>query len=381
MARTRRTWAGRSVGTGALARVWSTAAATGRRCGGFRAGRGLGGQDDGDAGHARHGLERRLGRVADGGVEGGVGDGDLHRETGAVPGDGQPLGQAGGDQPLPRLRVEDGVEDGDDGGTVDQGGVLKLAGEDGCFYRRKAPAASVPLSRPLITLIAGPTASGKSRLALALAAQSGAVIVNADSQQLYADLRVLSARPSVEEEAQAEHRLYGVADAADAWSVGAGRGPSCRCWRTARRGTAGADRGRHGPVFHALTKGLADIPIFRSRRARRPARCIDTEGEAAFRLRLTAFDPPAAAAIAPGDRQRLTGPGRWRGRRTGPCRDWQASTTPLLEPRTYDRIVVEPDRAALYANCDARVALMVEQGALDEVRAWRRAAWIPSCPR
>ena len=73
---------------------------------------------------------------------------------------------------------------------------------------------------PRLTLIAGPTASGKSRLALDMAEQTGAVIINADSQQLYADLRVLSARPSVEDEALAEHRLYGVADAAESWSVG-----------------------------------------------------------------------------------------------------------------------------------------------------------------
>ncbi len=72
------------------------------------------------------------------------------------------------------------------------------------------------MPHPLITLLAGPTASGKSRRALEMAARSGAAIVNADSQQLYADLRVLSARPSAEEEAMAEHRLYGVADAADA---------------------------------------------------------------------------------------------------------------------------------------------------------------------
>ena len=71
-----------------------------------------------------------------------------------------------------------------------------------------------------MTLIAGPTASGKSALALEMAARTGAVIVNADSQQLYADLRVLSARPSAEDEARTEHRLYGVADAAEAWSVG-----------------------------------------------------------------------------------------------------------------------------------------------------------------
>ena len=237
------------------------------------------------------------------------------------------------------------------------------------------------MSRPLITLIAGPTASGKSKLALALAAKSGAVILNADSQQLYADLRVLSARPSVEEEAQAEHRLYGVADAADAWSVGRWTRAILPLLAELRaEGRPALIVGGTGLYFTALTKGLADIPDIPIEAREEAGALYDTEGEAAFRLRLTAFDPPAAAAIAPGDRQRLTR--AWAVARTTDksLSDWQASTKPLLEPRTYERIVVEPDRAALYANCDARVAIMVEQGALDEVRALSARGLDPVLP-
>jgi tRNA dimethylallyltransferase len=265
--------------------------------------------------------------------------------------------------------------------AVDQGRVLKLAGEDGCFYRPEASAASFPLSRPLITLIAGPTASGKSRLALELAARTGAVIVNADSQQLYADLRVLSARPSAEEEALAEHRLYGVADAADAWSVGRWTRAILPLLETLRaQGRPALIVGGTGLYFTALTKGLADIPDVPIAAREEAGALYDTEGEAAFRLRLTAFDPPTAAAIAPGDRQRLTR--AWAVARSTDrsLSDWQASTKPLLEPRTYERIVVEPDRAALYANCDARVAAMVEQGALDEVQALAARGLDPVLP-
>jgi tRNA dimethylallyltransferase len=237
------------------------------------------------------------------------------------------------------------------------------------------------LSRPLITLIAGPTASGKSKLALALAAQSGAVIVNADSQQLYADLRVLSARPSVEEEAQAEHRLYGVADAADAWSVGRWTRAILPLLADLRaEGRPALIVGGTGLYFTSLTKGLADIPDIPIEAREEAGALYDTEGEAAFRLRLTAFDPPAAAAIAPGDRQRLTRAWAVARATDKSLSDWQASTRPLLEPRTYERIVVEPDRAALYANCDARVALMVEQGALDEVRALAARGLDPVLP-
>src|SRR5690606_26801731 len=114
---------------------------------------------------------------------------------------------------------------------------------------------------PRIWLIAGPTASGKSALALRLAKLSGGEIVNADSMQLYRDLRLLSARPSPEEEAQARHHLFGVADAADGWSVG-------RWLRAAMETIAdiqarGADAivvGGTGLYFNALTEGLAEIP-------------------------------------------------------------------------------------------------------------------------
>jgi tRNA dimethylallyltransferase len=237
------------------------------------------------------------------------------------------------------------------------------------------------LSRPLITLIAGPTASGKSKLALALAEQTGAVIINADSQQLYADLRVLSARPSAGEEAQAEHRLYGVADAADAWSVGRWTRAILPLLAALRaEGRPALIVGGTGLYFTSLTKGLADIPDIPVEAREEAGALYDTEGEAAFRLRLTAFDPPAAAAIAPGDRQRLTR--AWAVARSTDksLSDWQASTKPLLEPRTYERIVVEPDRAALYANCDARVAIMVEQGALDEVQALAARGLDPVLP-
>lgn len=233
----------------------------------------------------------------------------------------------------------------------------------------------------LITLIAGPTASGKSRLALEIAARTGAVIINADSQQLYTDLRVLSARPSIEEEGQADHRLYGVADAADAWSVGRWtRAVSPILAELATQKRPALIVGGTGLYFTALTKGLADIPEVPLAAREEAGALYDTEGEEAFRLRLTAFDPPSAATITPGDRQRLTR--AWAVARSTDrsLSDWQASTKPLLARETYDRIVVEPERATLYANCDTRVSLMVDQGALEEVCAMMARSLDPALP-
>lgn len=222
----------------------------------------------------------------------------------------------------------------------------------------------------LITLIAGATASGKSRLALDMAARTGAVIINADSQQLYADLRILSARPSVEEEAQADHRLYGIADASEAWSVGRwSRAVVPILAELEAEKRPALIVGGTGLYFTALTKGLADIPDVPATARDEAMGLYNTEGEAAFRQRLASFDPAAEASIAPGDRQRLTrawAVGRFTDRSLS---DWRASTKPLLPREAYDGVVVEPERSALYANCDARVAVMVEQGALDEVRA------------
>ncbi|WGM30994.1 tRNA (adenosine(37)-N6)-dimethylallyltransferase MiaA [Brevundimonas sp. NIBR11] len=226
------------------------------------------------------------------------------------------------------------------------------------------------MTRPPITLIAGPTASGKSRLALERAQATGAAIVNADSQQLYADLRVLTARPSRDEERLAAHHLYGTVDAAEAWSVGR--------WTRAVMPLVDELRNQGRPVlivggtglyFTALTKGLANIPDVPTESRDEAMALYDTEGEAAFRLRLTTFDPPAEAAIERGDRQRLIrafAVARATGRSLS---DWQADTSPLLAPGSYDRLVLEPDRQTLYANCDARVLTMMQDGAVEEVHA------------
>jgi len=225
------------------------------------------------------------------------------------------------------------------------------------------------LPQPLITLIAGPTASGKSRLALDMAVRTGALIVNADSQQLYADLRVLSARPSAEEEAQAEHAMYGVADAADVWSVGRWSRavlPILTEQASARRPVLLV--GGTGLYFTALTKGLADIPDVPVEARDAACAMFDAEGEAIFRHRLAGVDAAAEARIEAGDRQRLTRAWAVAAHTGRALSDWTADTTPLLEPGSWTGTVVELSREALYANCDRRVTQMVEQGALEEVR-------------
>ncbi|MFW2341138.1 tRNA (adenosine(37)-N6)-dimethylallyltransferase MiaA [Brevundimonas sp.] len=230
-----------------------------------------------------------------------------------------------------------------------------------------------------LTLIGGATASGKSARALELAERTGAVIINADSQQLYAELRVLSARPDAQEEARAEHRLYGVAAGDDPWSVGR--------WVRAVQDLLEGPNGRPavlvggtGLYFTALTRGLADIPPVPD--AVREAVEVDYDrmGEAAFRQRLAGVDPEAAARIEENDRQRMIRAMAVANHTGRALSDWQADTRPILTPGHWTGQLILPDREALYAACDARCAVMLERGALDEVQSLMDRGLSPALP-
>jgi len=232
-----------------------------------------------------------------------------------------------------------------------------------------------------IWLIAGPTASGKSALALRLAVETGGEIVNADALQLYADLRILSARPSPKEVAQAPHHLFGIVDAADGWSVG-------RWLRAAvpviedivARGRSPIVVGGTGLYFEALTKGLAEIPQVPADLRRQAQADYDLMGESSFRGRLGAHDPAAAIRIAPGDRQRLVRAWEVFAATDTPLSDWQQTGAPALAPGDWQAVALEPPRATLYARCDARLAAMVEAGVLDEVRTLTARNLDPALP-
>jgi len=250
------------------------------------------------------------------------------------------------------------------------------------FYRRPTRLASLDLSQPpSVTLLAGPTASGKSALALKMARETGAVIINADSQQLYADLRVLTARPSVEEESQADHRLYGVVDAAEAWSVGKWSRAALDLLAELRsEGRPAILVGGTGLYFVALTRGLADIPpVSSAMRASVEAEYL-SQGEIAFRSRLAKIDPDAARSIEQGDRQRLVRAMSVHASSGRSLSAWKADTRPLLEPGSWSGLVIEPDRSWLYDRCDRRVNLMMDQGALDEVRVLTARSLNPTLP-
>jgi tRNA dimethylallyltransferase len=232
-----------------------------------------------------------------------------------------------------------------------------------------------------IVLIAGPTASGKSALALKMARETGGEIVNADSMQIYGGLTVLTAGPSPEDLTQAPHHLFGEVDAAEAWSVGKWLAAAT----VALADIATRDRtaivvGGTGLYFRALTHGLADVPPVPETQREISALLYAAQGEPEFRDVLAALDPQAEARIEIGDRQRLVRAHAVAVATGKSLTAWQTDTKPALAEGTWKGLVLDPPRAELYDRCDARLGLMVEHGALDEVRAMEARGLDPSLP-
>lgn len=223
---------------------------------------------------------------------------------------------------------------------------------------------------PRIWLIAGPTASGKSAYALDLAERIGGEIVNADSMQIYAGLRVLTAGPSPEESARAPHHLFQVVDSAIGWSVGRWLEAATQALTEIEsRGKSAIVVGGTGLYFRALTHGLADVPPVPETQREISSLLYAARGEAEFREILKPLDPQAEARIETGDRQRLVRAHAVAIATGKSLTAWQTDTKPALAPGSWKGLVLDPPRAELYARCDARLATMIEQGALDEVRA------------
>lgn len=219
-----------------------------------------------------------------------------------------------------------------------------------------------------MALIAGPTASGKSALAVALAERTGGTVINADSAQVYRDLRVVTARPSQEEEARAPHRLFGHVDGADT-------GYSAARWAAeARDAIAEAMTegrlpilvGGTGLYLRTLIDGIAPVPAI-DPPIRAAVRALPVaEAHAA----LSAEDPAAARRLAPADAARVA-----RAlevvRSTGrPLAAWQAEPVGGIGGAIdLSAFILLPERAVLGARCDARLAAMFDGGAVEEVAA------------
>jgi tRNA dimethylallyltransferase len=231
-------------------------------------------------------------------------------------------------------------------------------------------------------LIAGPTASGKSALALELAEQFGGVIVNADSMQVYRDLRIITARPTPEEEVRTTHRLYGFVDAAENYSVGRW----CRDVEEALKEARSQGRmpilvGGTGLYFKALTTGLAAVPpIPADIRAEVRSR-LQREGPPALHVELARLDPATAKRVTINDRSRISralevvlATGR-------PLSDWHIEgLPPLINSKRVAKVFISCERKELVHRIERRFAAMLKSGALEEVRRLAARGLDPSLP-
>jgi tRNA dimethylallyltransferase len=220
-------------------------------------------------------------------------------------------------------------------------------------------------------LIAGPTASGKSALAMEIAARLGGVVVNADSMQVYRELRVLTARPTAADEAQVPHLLYGHVPVAERYSAGRYLSDATEALTAARA----AQRipvftGGTGLYFRVLTDGLSPIPRVPHEIRDACRERLDEIGAAAFHGELAAQDPETAAGLRPSDTQRMLRAASVLAATERPLRFWQQTQgTPVLKDLRVARFIVSPPREHLRARIDARFAAMMDTGALEEVRA------------
>jgi len=233
-----------------------------------------------------------------------------------------------------------------------------------------------------LVVIGGPSASGKSALALRLAVAQGGVIINADSMQLYRELPLLTARPGPADEARVPHRLYGVLDAADPASVGRWLElASAAIGESAAAGRLPIVVGGTGLYLKALLHGLAPVPEVPAAVRRAAQETFARLGGPGFHAELARRDPVMAARLRPSDRQRLLRAFEVLAATGRSLAEWQAEPAfrvPLPEP--VRGFALLPPRHELHRRIERRLRAMIDAGALAELEALRAARPDPALP-
>ncbi|OCP01690.1 MULTISPECIES: tRNA (adenosine(37)-N6)-dimethylallyltransferase MiaA [unclassified Ensifer] len=220
-------------------------------------------------------------------------------------------------------------------------------------------------------LITGPTASGKSALAVELARRHGGVVINADSMQVYDTLRLLTARPDEADMGGIEHCLYGHVPAASAYSTGAwAREAQALVARLRGEGRLPVFVGGTGLYFKALTGGLSDMPEIPAAIRERLRERLKAEGPEILHRELAAKDPETAATLKAGDGQRIVRALEVVEATDKPIRFFQQQSGPVIvDPDRAQKFVVQPERKVLHERINRRFEAMLSGGAIDEVRA------------
>jgi len=224
---------------------------------------------------------------------------------------------------------------------------------------------------PRAILIAGPTASGKSSVALKLAQAYNGIIINADSMQVYRELRILSARPSTDDEAVASHCLYGTVPAAQAYSTGMWVEDVAATLETVwSQGRTPIIVGGTGLYFYALENGLSPVPDIPLEVREKWRETLAADGVAPLYEALKSLDYPMAEKLKPNDSQRIVRALEVMEATGVSLSQWHERdhSAPVLAGSDIVRLVVSVERQEIYRRCDRRLDTMVEMGGLDEVR-------------
>lgn len=246
-------------------------------------------------------------------------------------------------------------------------------------------AAAAALSHRPVVLVGGPTASGKSSLAADVAAAFGGVVINADSMQVYRELDIITARPGPEDLAKAPHRLYGALPGSERCSAAHWRSLALAEIEAAfKAGRLPVVAGGTGLYLRVLEEGLAPVPEI-PEQVRDAARAeFDALGAEAFHAALAARDPEMAGRLKTGDTQRLLRAWEVLEATGESLAAWQARQSKAAGSRdpglSFLKLAVIPDRETLYARCNARLAQMAEQGAIEEVKALLALGLDPDLP-
>ena len=237
-------------------------------------------------------------------------------------------------------------------------------------------------SPPPLLILAGPTASGKSRLALEIADRLNGVVINADSMQVYREMRIITARPSPADEEYVPHRLYGVLSVKQPCSAGIWRNMAIREIEAAcEHGKLPIVVGGTGLYVKALVGGISEIPNVSPDIRQDVLLLHDRIGAQAFHEELAKVDPEAAQRLPEKDTQRLTRAYEVYIATGVPLSNWHRNA-PVLEPveANVQTLVLEPPRNELYTKCDQRFETMLANGALKEVRNLMNLHLDPSLP-
>ncbi len=220
-------------------------------------------------------------------------------------------------------------------------------------------------------LITGPTAGGKSAYALRRARETGGVVINADSMQVYDTLRVLTARPSLLDMQGIEHCLYGHVAAGADYSTGAWlRDAGALIERLEGEGRLPVFVGGTGLYFKALTEGLAQMPDVPAEVRVHWRAALEDQGPEALHAILADRDPLMAARLAPADGQRIVRALEVKEASGRSIADYQAETPPpLIPPGAAEKVVILPERPVLHQRINARFSAMLDEGAVEEVKA------------